>query len=125
MISANEIYNFHFHTPEAATGGQINRISQLEFLKSQGITAVISLVPVPKEVITGLRDMGIEWLYCDVDDDSGTLFEMSAFDPEKLASIEAFFDRQLAHRGRVFIHCSAGASRSVMIARYLLSRKKR
>lgn len=109
--------NFSWVDERVAASGRPMTMKQLEWIKSQGIDAIISLTeqPLPREWVERL---GIEYAHFPIEDHS-------APDPETLKKI---IDEVLALASggkKLLIHCAAGLGRTgTVLAAYLVASKE-
>jgi protein tyrosine phosphatase (PTP) superfamily phosphohydrolase (DUF442 family) len=110
------VLNFHWHVPgEMATGGKPSRSEQLDWLREQGIRAIVSLEAIPETVVGEVRKAGLNYLYLPAAD-----YEDVLHDPEAWGRFCRFIHANRAAGKPVFVHCSAGIRRSVrLVERYL------
>lgn len=116
------IPNFRWQIPDKLAGMSkplvgmgAGQEDDLDFLRRQGITAVVSVTRRPLPA-AALREHGISLLHLPIPD----------FSPptgEQVARFVAWVDEQLRRGGRVAVHCLAGQGRTgTLLACYLVSR---
>jgi len=115
-MSVCPVLNFKWHVPRVlATGGKPSRVEQLNWLRQQGIKAVLSLELIPDSIIAEIRASDMNHLYIPCPD-----YEDVAYDPEAWGSFSRFILANTLSGKPVFVHCSAGIRRSVrLVERYL------
>lgn len=107
-----------------ATGGKPQTPAQVDWLVRQGFEMVISLEEMPDECASLLQSHFV-WLLIDLDFyGDGEEFDLDQL-PEKVwQEIVDFLDISLRCRAKIYVHCSAGITRSPrMMRRYLYLRK--
>jgi len=119
-MSKPKVLNFQWALDgKMATGGKPSYSYQLEWLKEQGFKAILSLEEIPDTIVEGIKQAGINHLLLEADSEEGT------FDAQLIPSNDwqlfcEFVGTCLEQHQLLFIHCSAGISRSVqMVRRYL------
>ncbi len=114
--------NFEWRLPSLiATGGKPSHPQQLDWLEKQNILAIISLEPIPDEIRELISEDCLSWLEIDLDQyGSDEEFDVNRLPPGVWQKFKDFIDQSLFLERPVYVHCSAGISRSVkMVRRYL------
>ena len=106
------VINFRWQVPgQIATGGKPSCVEQVDWLREQGIGAVVSLVLVPDAVTEEFRRTGINHLSMPISD-----YEDVARDPYAWGQFSRFIHANIYCGRAVYIHCAAGVRRSVRLA---------
>ena len=114
--------NFEWQALRIATGGKPGKPEHLCWLKEQNIGAIVSLEPIPDQIEKQIRRDKIPHLQLDIDSESSdepfnARDHVSDSDWQKFTS---FISLQLSRDKVVYVHCSAGISRSYkMVLRFL------
>ncbi len=88
--------------------------ASVDWLREQGIRAVVSLHPVPEASVARMSEHGIRWLPYVVSD-------VAAGVPGPLEPVFQAMDEQLQRQPSVLIHCLGGGGRSATLyAAYLV-----
>lgn len=117
-MSDSVVLNFHWHIPgRLATGGKPSRVAQVEWLKGEGIRAIVSLEAIPQAVSDKIREEEMNHLMLPVEE-----WREAVRDPETWGPFFRFVYANLQSGKPVFVHCSAGIRRSVSMVEEFLRR---
>lgn len=99
--------NYSSFTEKIAASGLPSTKRHINFLRAQGITAIISLTedPLPDSIINGTN---IKYFHFPLED------HMPA-DPHRIAEIVRTIEKLLADGDKVLVHCLAGMGRTGMV----------
>lgn len=106
-------YNFGWFNGQIAASGRPVSRSQLEYVASQGINAIVSLTedPIPAELLEGL---GLEYHHVPVRNHAMP-------DAETLERAVRLLENLTSSGKRVLVHCAAGQGRTgTVLAAYLM-----
>ncbi len=109
------VKNFRFEEEgKVARSGAPQSAAEVDWLKEQGIRAVVSLHPVPEEASRRMAEVGIEWRPILTSD-----FSRGA--PAGFVEALDFIGERVASDPAVLIHCQGGGGRAgTAYASYLL-----
>lgn len=111
------VKNFRFEEEgRIARSGAPQSAAEVDWLKEQGVRAIVSLHPVPEEASARMAEIGIEWRPILTSD-----FALGA--PEGFVSALDFIAERAEKDPAVLIHCQGGGGRAgTAYASYLLRR---
>uniref|UniRef100_A0A7C5U7Z9 Dual specificity protein phosphatase n=1 Tax=Caldiarchaeum subterraneum TaxID=311458 RepID=A0A7C5U7Z9_CALS0 len=109
--------NYSAFNDRISASGLPSRRKHINFLRNQGISAIISLTeePLPNSIIDGTNT---KYFHFPLDD------HMPA-DPRKIAEIVKTLEKLLADGEKVLVHCLAGIGRTGMVlTAYVMASEK-
>lgn len=109
--------NFSLVTDRIFASGLPSRRKHIEFLRKQGITAIITLTeePLPTQLLNGTNIKNIHI----------PLKDHQPADPHTIADIVKTVNQLLAEGEKVLVHCRAGLGRTGMVlTAYLMAEEK-
>lgn len=115
------VVNFKWHIPgRLATGGKPSCVEQIEWLREQGIQAIVSLVLIPEAVVSKIESAGINYLSMPISD-----YDDVMYDPYAWGEFSRFIHANIHSGKAVFVHCNAGYRRSVrLVEKYIVKREE-
>lgn len=99
------VSNFRWEEPGIALGGAPSDGPSCDWLSQQGIQVVVSLHPVPAEVVRRLEELGMAWIDCQLTNFAEPI-------PAHFRATLSRMEEEQAAGRPVYLHCQGGGGRS-------------